>query len=423
MLCQCGIVTIAIYGFLKNFCPDGVYLSNILFSPPKNLTVAEVTQDIYAVMAYTNLFFTFVALLVTDILQYKTIIILGALASAVKCPVLYFGTTVAHIQIAQGLFAFYRASQVAYRTYIYTQVKKHNYQQVTAVVHITPKLGTLVSALLAQFLMSTHFVTVQSLILISFVALSASFLTALALPSVEGTAYSADKNSLEKQGVKGCQRYRHAARLLWEELKFAASNVNTLKWCVCWILSNGAFQLVCDYYVQALWNDVTGSRQNTYNAGVEAIYACCSTIICFMVGKLKIDWQNHGEIVIAVCTLVQAMALFASAQSSSIIMSYGLYITASLLYDFMTVISNSQIALQVKNDSFGLIFGINTFLSIGFQGILTYVLTSKNTLALPIRDQVSFSKGKSSNRAEYQQCQQSCNTGHQRNWSQQCRTI
>ncbi|XP_054267909.1 folate transporter 1-like isoform X1 [Macrosteles quadrilineatus] len=389
MLCQLGFVIIAIYGFMKNFNPDKNYFSEIVFSPPKNLTVAEVTQDIYGVSAYSNLIFAFVALLVTDILQYKTIIVVGALAAAVYSPVLYFGTTVTQIQISQALLGFYKASQVAYSTYIYTQVKKHNYQEVTAVVQITPKLGTLISALLAQFLMSTHFITVQSLILISWVVHSTSFLTTLALPTVEGTACPTDKKPGETQSVKvaGCQRYRHAARLLWEELKFAASNVNTLKWCVCRIMSYGANQLVCDYYVQALWNDITGSNQNTNNAGVEAIYACCSTVICFMVGKLKIDWQDHGDIVIAVCTLVQAMALYASAQSSSIIISYGLYIITSVLCDLLTVICNSQIALQIKYDGFGLIFGINFFLSVGYQGILTYVLTSKNTLALPIREQ------------------------------------
>lgn len=37
------IATIGIYGFLKNFCPDGFYLSNILSSPSKNFTVNQVS--------------------------------------------------------------------------------------------------------------------------------------------------------------------------------------------------------------------------------------------------------------------------------------------------------------------------------------------------------------------------------------------
>lgn len=60
----------------------------------------------------------------------------------------------------------------------------------------------------------------------------------------------------------------------------------------------------------------------------------------------------------------------------------GLYVLVSLLY------FSAHVAKQLAEDSFGLIFGINTFIAVFFQSVLTFTVVSNvGGFALDIRGQ------------------------------------
>ena len=49
-----------------------------------------------------------------------------------------------------------------------------------------------------------------------------------------------------------------------------------------------------------------------------------------------------------------------------------------------------EIASNISQDSYGLVFGFNTFLALAFQTVLTFVVADSAGLGLPPRDQVSL---------------------------------
>ena len=53
----------------------------------------------------------------------------------------------------------------------------------------------------------------------------------------------------------------------------------------------------------------------------------------------------------------------------------------------MITVASFEIASSISQDSYGLVFGFNTFLALAFQTILTTVVVDKVGLALEPRDQ------------------------------------
>ena len=59
------------------------------------------------------------------------------------------------------------------------------------------------------------------------------------------------------------------------------------------------------------------------------------------------------------------------ATTDSIIMAYVGYVVFRALYQMMITVASFEIASNITQNSYGLVFGFNTFLALGFQTILT----------------------------------------------------
>ena len=57
-------------------------------------------------------------------------------------------------------------------------------------------------------------------------------------------------------------------------------------------------------------------------------------------------------------------------------------------YHIIDIISSYEVASRISPDSYGLVFGVNTFMALFFQTILTLVVADDAGLALPPRTQV-----------------------------------
>jgi hypothetical protein len=52
-------------------------------------------------------------------------------------------------------------------------------------------------------------------------------------------------------------------------------------------------------------------------------------------------------------------------------------------------VNSAEVAKNISEDSYGLIFGVNTFIALALQSVLTLVVVSDTGMALEIRPQVS----------------------------------
>lgn len=142
--------------------------------------------------------------------------------------------------------------------------------------------------------------------------------------------------------------------------------------------------------MQPLWTAIVNDKDKPiYNGAVEAVLTILGFLGALLAGVLKADWKTKGELTLTICSLLQGFVLLFSSQTEYVFISYVCYVAFGMLYHFMVTIASSEIAKHIKDESYGLVFGFNTFIAIVFQSILTAVVVRGGAigLALSPRDQ------------------------------------
>ncbi|KAJ8940048.1 hypothetical protein NQ314_010880 [Rhamnusium bicolor] len=167
------------------------------------------------------------------------------------------------------------------------------------------------------------------------------------------------------------------------------SNTYVLKWSLWFALSTCGFIQV-QTYMQPLWTAIVNNpHQPIYNGVVEAVLTILGFVGALLAGVLKVNWKILGELTLTICSLLQGFILIFSSQTEHVVVSYVCYILFGGLFHFMITIASSEIAKYIKDESYGLVFGINTFVAVSFQSILTAVVVRGGVVgfALHPRDQ------------------------------------
>lgn len=179
--------------------------------------------------------------------------------------------------------------------------------------------------------------------------------------------------------------YSRATNLLWRHFLDSYSNPKILQWSLWWSLAMAGFLMV-QIYVQLLWQEIDVEREFLFNAGVEATLTLFGAIAAFFAGFLTSEtFQRFDLWIISICSLLEGIFIVVSSQTTSIWIAYTMYILFGVLYTFMITIASATVAQHLADDSFALIFGINTFFALIFQSVLTVLVIS--WLELNTRDQ------------------------------------
>lgn len=102
--------------------------------------------------------------------------------------------------------------------------------------------------------------------------------------------------------------------------------------------------------------------------------------------QLNVNWNKWGDVLLAVGSVLQGGLLFWMSQSSHILVLYASYIVYRVIYQMTTTIAQSTLAFSLDSRLFGLLFGINTFVALILQSILTAIVIDAEKLE--IRPQV-----------------------------------
>lgn len=214
-----------------------------------------------------------------------------------------------------------------------------------------------------------------------------SLIVAIMLPSVGISLYfySVPKNS-DENSDSNLRRisnssdanpkfsYKRASNLLWRHFLASYSNVKVVQWSFWWALAMAGFLMV-QIYVQLLWQEIDNDREHLLNAGVEATLTLFGAIAAFLAGFLTSKtFQKFDLWILMFCSLLEGIFVVISSQTTSIWVAYSMYVLFGVLYTFMITIASATVAQHLADDSFALIFGINTLLALVFQTILTVVV-------------------------------------------------
>ncbi|XP_048351277.1 thiamine transporter 1 isoform X3 [Sphaerodactylus townsendi] len=324
-------VVLCAYGFFANLRPSEPFLTPYLLGPDKNLTETQVFNEIYPVWTYSYLVLLFPVFLATDYLRYKPIILLQGLSLIVTWFMLLYAKGLLAIQFLEFFYGVVTATEIAYYSYIYSIVDIALYQKVTSYCR---------SAALGQ------------------------------------------KVDIVK-----------VIKELWKDFLQCYSSQPLLCWSVWWALSTcGYFQII--NYVQGLWELVQPSQNSEiYNGGVEAVSTLLGAVAVFIVGHIKASWTTWGEIALALFSLFIAGSVYIMDTVRNIWVCYASYVIFRIIYMLLITIATFQIATNLSVERYALVFGINTFIALALQSLLTFIVVDSKGLGLDIFTQFMIYAG------------------------------
>ncbi|XP_058172385.1 thiamine transporter 2-like [Anopheles ziemanni] len=382
------------FGFLKEIRPSEPFIVDYLAGPWRNLTMDQIVQEAFPIGTYSYLAQLAVIFLVTDLLRYKPIIVVNGAAGIIVWSMLTWTTSLDALKVLEIFYGTYCAAEVAYFSYIYAKVDREHYQKVTSHTRAAIYCGRFFAASLAQLLVHFEAMDYRQLNFLSLAAQISATLWALFLPSVPTSMYFHRRTLTEPTGgtheVTGVDHPSDkngrddrsdesrvsAFVLLWSHFRTSYTNRSVLQWSIWYALAMaGYIQILA--YVQALWSSIDETQPAVWNGAVEAALTLLGAIVSLLAGYLHSGFlkPRTSLLALAVLSFAAGGAMFLATKTNDLIVSYLGYMIFCVLYAFAITVVSAEIAKNIADDCFGLVFGFNTLVALSLQTLLTFSVT------------------------------------------------
>ncbi|XP_073673613.1 thiamine transporter 2 [Garra rufa] len=413
---------LCIYGFFSTVKPLEPFLIPFLTGPDKNLTIEQVTNQIFPVWTYSYLAVLVPVFLLTDWLRYKPVVVFQCLILFSTTAMLLWCNGVPEMQAVQFTYGVVTSCDVAYFTYLYSIVEMKHYLKATSYCRTAQLLGYLVGSVLGQILVSLELMSYYYILVFTLVLTGMALITSILLPmpktsmffhqkrsagdgeghvgteedlqsngqkdgaEVEGSSVC-DSSSAKRSRTGGCG---DVLLRLWRDFLQCFSSRTLIIWSAWWALATCGYNQTVNF-VQSLWEHVEPSSNFTvYNGGVEAISNLFGATAAYSIGFSSADWSRWGEVTLGSLSALEGGALFAMVFSGNIWVCYCGYIIFKSLYMLLITIAMFQIAAGLNMERYALVFGANTFCALVLQTIITAVVVDSRGLGLDIVTQFTI---------------------------------
>lgn len=410
---------LSLYGFFANCRVAEPFLTPYLIGPHKNISEEVLTNYLFPIWTYSYLAFLFPVFLLTDFLRYKPLIIVQGLFLITNYILLCFVPGLPAMTFLQVNYAVVTSTEVAYFSYIYSVIPVENYQRATGYLRSAMLAGYTFGATLGQMLVSLAGLDYFYINTITLGIVSVAFLVSFWLPMPQTSMFfkgkkaaavdcqqegpqgenrpeesvtdkdgeGSGKEKMEYNGSAGyCSRENVAAavHLLWQSFRESYSSRHLIYWSLWWALATAGYVQVFNY-IQLMWDHIEPSATSSiYNGGVEAACSLVGAAAAFSVGYIKVTWVVWGELALGVFSAVGSGAVFLMAFTSSIWVCYVGYAIFKSCYMLLITITTFQIASNLSMECYALTFGINTFVALSLQTIITVTVVDEAALGLDI---------------------------------------
>uniref|UniRef100_A0A182RNU8 Thiamine transporter 1 n=1 Tax=Anopheles funestus TaxID=62324 RepID=A0A182RNU8_ANOFN len=407
------------FGFLKEIRPSEPFIVDYLAGPWRNLTMDQIIQEAFPIGTYSYLAQLAVIFLVTDFLRYKPIIIVNGAAGIIVWSMLTWTTSLNALKVLEIFYGTYCAAEVAYFSYIYAKVDREHYQKVTSHTRAAIYSGRFFAASLAQLLVYFEAMDYRQLNYLSLAAQISATVWALFLPSVptsmyfhrrtlsdagpDSTPVQCTMTDRETKMVDGSEedrsddskppivptarpvqssfrsRLNEAFVLLWTHFRISFTNRSVLQWSIWYALAMaGYIQILA--YVQALWSSIDETQPAVWNGAVEAAVTLLGAIVSLLAGYLHSGFLKPRTSLLSLALLSFAAggAMLLATNTGNLIVSYSGYMIFCVLYAFAITVVSAEIAKNISDDCFGLVFGFNTLVALSLQTLLTFSVTDSD---------------------------------------------
>lgn len=216
------------------------------------------------------------------------------------------------------------STDIAYLTYLYANVDRQHYRQVTSYTHSAMHTGKFLAGLCGQLLLSYQVMGLDKINYLSLFGVTMFFLTALFLPTVKRSIYFHPRANSTISAIFGfnttaCatsasttdtsdaaaasaaaaaaaaavkkrsnsihqrvanypfrKRLKRARDAFWRDFKIAYCNRYVLRWSIWWSIAFAVY-LQIGIYVESLWKAIEDeTHEHNFNGGIDASHALLS---------------------------------------------------------------------------------------------------------------------------------------------------
>ncbi|XP_077617454.1 thiamine transporter 2-like isoform X2 [Crocuta crocuta] len=417
-------VSLCCFGFFSMMKPSEPFVIPYLAGPDKNISLSTITNEIFPIWTYSYLALLLPVFILTDYVRYKPVIILQGISFIITWLLLIFGQGLRAMQVLEFFYGMVSATEVAYYAYIYSVVSPEHYQKVSGYCRSVTLVAYTLASVLAQLLVSLASLSYFYLNVISLVSVSVAFLFSLFLPMPEKSMFfhvkpsqgappqPPGKDAFSKEPQKDhtpvCKGlFTFSGNLgdsplsspkpenvtlrvfvqWFQDLKGCYSSRHLFYWSLWWAFSTAGFNQVLNY-VQILWDYKAPSQSSAiYNGAVEALATFGGALAAFTAGCVKVNWNLLGELALAMFSAADAGSLLLMHYTTNIWVCYAGFLIFKSSYMLLITIAAFQIAVNLSVERYALVFGINTFIALVIQTVMTVAVVDNQGLGLSVNIQ------------------------------------
>lgn len=204
-----------------------------------------------------------------------------------------------------------------------------------------------------------------------------AFIWAFFIPHVRTSLYF--NRNVENPSDSYLNQMLTAFNLIWMHFKASYTNKMVILWSFYYAIAL-CFYIQITAYIQVLWIHIDNTQEVIYNGAVDAILTLLGAGVSILAGKIQINFLKskiHTLLVLIVISSVQGAFVILAAQSHTLLSCYIFYISYGVAYAFGITICATEIAKNLVDDTFGLVFGFNTLIALVVQtGVTLSVVSS-----------------------------------------------
>lgn len=365
-----------------------------------NLTDEQITEEIYPYTPYCYMLSLIPIFLLTDLLLYKPTMLTEVLGQIGFRATLVFGGSIISQVCGQMFYGIASASEIAFFSYIYARLEKDQYRKLTSWTRAGTMAGRTFGYLFAQFLILSQLGDVRTLNVISFGMPCIVLVFCLFMPRVHwkvmvGRMLEAKGRVIKSTPSRLPKTYSQYVVYRIKKLRSDFVTIYSVgfirKWSLWWAMTT-CMSLQVALFAQTMWGQVK-TEESPLNGFAEASYTAVATLAILAMNAFPLDWDKWGELALVIISSIDAGMLLLYSQTNSIYVMYLCYIGYRSLYQVMITIAQWNIAKKMVCESYGLVFGTNSFIALIMQSVLTFVITDKHGLALHVRQQYAVYSG------------------------------
>eukprot|EP01119_Soliformovum_irregulare_P014493 TRINITY_DN3963_c4_g4_i2.p1 TRINITY_DN3963_c4_g4~~TRINITY_DN3963_c4_g4_i2.p1 ORF type:complete len:445 (+),score=120.09 TRINITY_DN3963_c4_g4_i2:99-1433(+) len=349
----------------------------VFFVQEKHLTEKQVYEDIFPIWTYSYLINVILIGMLTEVVGYRFSLAAGVLGNIATYIILLTTDNYFLLQFEQATVSLASASIIIFSSFVFRAVPRIHYQKVTSAVRSSYLVASVTSSLLGQLLVKLG-VSLNALMLITCII---CIMGGLLIPFMRALPQPPSENVQLEFKLK----IRKKIASIFSELLQTYKISSVLLWSLWMGVAVAIHHLVLTYW-QSLLFELSPTSSKNYNGIVSALAYFLAAISALSSSQLEFKLKSVIPVIQVVCPLFSCGLLVAMSFSTSYVIACIGFVAYHISFEFAMPIAQSDVATKMKSERFGIVFSVNTALSILVQ-VIVQAIIGKGALKLDMRNQ------------------------------------